>query len=85
MRTIEEELWVVYQMKVHGRPLSNKAVCTQSEWDAMERSRPGYHTLIATGFVTENAAEIAARGTSGDPVRREHRMKPSSGDDISEV
>jgi hypothetical protein len=75
MRINEVEFWVVYQMMVHGRPTINKAVCTQTEWVVMERYRPGYFTLIQSGFPTENAAEIAARGTSGDLIRRESKPR----------
>lgn len=81
MRHVEAELWVVYQMTIHGRPTDSKAICTQSEWEEMERSRPGYHTLIQTGFPTENAAEITARGTSGDTVRRESKPRQPIADE----
>jgi hypothetical protein len=46
------------------------AVCEQSEWDEMERARPGYHTLIRAGITNEGEAERLARGTSGDPKGR---------------
>lgn len=57
--------WVVYQMTLHGANPRN-AVCEQSEWDAMELARPGYHTLIQSGIATESEAELLARGTSGN-------------------
>ena len=54
--------WVVYQMTIHNKPAGMKAVCEQSEWDAMELARPGYHTLIRAGITTEGEAERVARG-----------------------
>ena len=39
------------------------AVCEQSEWEAMERDRPGLHTLIRSGIASEGEAERLARST----------------------
>jgi hypothetical protein len=49
------------------------AVCEQSEWDAMELARPGYHTLVKAHIANEAEAEKLARGTSGDPQPRAPR------------
>ncbi len=65
--------WVVYRMTVSGKIPGANAVCEQSEWDVMERERPGYHVLIRTGIATEEEAEKLARGTSGDTVPRSKR------------
>jgi hypothetical protein len=61
--------WVVYQMTIHRKPSVN-AVCEQDEWDAMERERPGYHTLVRAGITNEPEAERLARGTSGNQLTR---------------
>jgi hypothetical protein len=66
----EAESWVVYVKTVHGKRLLANAVCSRAEWDEMERSRPGYHLLVRDGFRSENEAELVARGTAGDSVRR---------------
>jgi hypothetical protein len=63
------ESWVVYLMNIHGKPSSMNAVCPQSEWDAMELARPGYHTLVRGSIRSEAEAEKLARGTSGDSRR----------------
>lgn len=58
------ETWVVYLMtgkKTNGR----KAVCEKTEWDALERAKPGLHYLIQEGIATETEAELLARGESG--------------------
>jgi hypothetical protein len=71
MRIIEEPAsWVVYQMTLHGKSLAMNAVCEQDDWDEMEASRPGYHTLIRSGIANEGEAEKLARGTSGDAKGR---------------
>jgi hypothetical protein len=36
-------------------------VCEQSEWDALELSQPGRHTLIKKGITNEGEAEQFAR------------------------
>jgi len=70
MRKTEVVTWVVYRMTIHGKQDRPHAVCEQSEWDAMELSRPGYHTLIQAGITDEVVAERLARGTSGDHPRQ---------------
>ena len=75
-KTGESVLWVVYKMTLYKNPQGMNAVCEQSEWDAMELARPGYHTLIRAGITSEAEAEMLARGTSGDALGR--RTKGSS-------
>jgi hypothetical protein len=54
-------------------------VCEQAEWDILDASRPGYHTLLHSGVPTEQQAEKLARGTAGDPVpRKDQRATASS-------
>jgi hypothetical protein len=66
MKTTEKSLlWVVYRMTIHGKPGGASAVCEQVEWEAMERDRPGYHTLVRAGIANEGEAERLARSDSG--------------------
>lgn len=64
--------WVVYLMTIRNHE-GMKAVCEQSEWEAMEQARPGYHQFIQGGFASEAEAEILARGESGAPKPRSIR------------
>jgi hypothetical protein len=59
--TEEAPSWVVYRMTLHGTMGGRNAVCLQSEWEAMERERPGYHILIQADIASEGAAEQLAR------------------------
>ena len=53
--------WVVYLMSLTNKePV--RAVCEQTEWDAMELRRPGVNKLVEAGFSSEGAAEKVARG-----------------------
>jgi hypothetical protein len=61
--------WVVYVMTVPKQEVGTNAVCEQSEWDEMERCRPGYHRLVRAGITSEAEAEKLARGTSGDSLK----------------
>jgi len=56
--------WVVYLMTLHGKHPGVNAVCEQSEWDALELARPGYHTLVRAGIASEGEAERIARQPS---------------------
>jgi hypothetical protein len=68
------ETWVVYLMtgkKTNGM----KAVCEKTEWDAMEKAKPGQHQLIQGGIASETEAELLARGVSGDSKPRKSRLR----------
>lgn len=70
--------WVVYRMTMPKSTVGGNVVCEQHEWDALEASRPGYHTLLHTGLKTEQEAEKLARGTAGDTYgRRVTKSKPA--------
>ncbi len=70
MRQLERTSWVVYTMPIKGNPEGMRAVCERKEWDAMERDRPGYYTIIRTDITNEGEAEKLARGKSGDTPPR---------------
>jgi hypothetical protein len=53
--------WVVYWTSLHGKPTGMTCVCEQTEWDALELSQPGRHTLIRKGITNEGEAEQFAR------------------------
>jgi hypothetical protein len=71
--------WVVYLMSAKNHPEGMRAVCEQSEWDAMQQDRSCQRTLIRAGITNEGEAERLARGTSGDPVRRGVGYLPPAG------
>ena len=73
MRHIAVELWVVYNRPMKGCPDGIRAICEQSEWQAMELAKPGYYTLIQAGIVNEGEAERLARGTYGEKPRKNSR------------
>jgi hypothetical protein len=66
--------WVVYLMTIKKQD-GMKAVCEQTEWDAMEMKRPGYHQFIQGGFTNEAEAELVARGESGATKPRASRLR----------
>jgi|ERR1051325_8353028 hypothetical protein len=68
------ETWVVYLMTIRKHP-GMKAVCEQTEWDAMELARPGYHHFIQGGFTSEVEAELIARGESGASKPRAWKLR----------
>jgi hypothetical protein len=66
--------WVIYLMTIRKHD-GMKAVCEQSEWDAMELARPGYHKFIQGGFTSETEAELLARGESGASKPRASKLR----------
>jgi hypothetical protein len=67
MSKTEEPLsWVVYRMTMRGKTTGMGAVCDQGEWEAMERTQPGYHTLVRAGITNEGEAERLARSVPVD-------------------
>jgi hypothetical protein len=61
--------WVVYLRSVK-RTNGIRAVCEQSEWDAMELAKPGLHQLIREGIGSEVEAERLARSEPTEVVKR---------------
>ena len=75
--TEKPELWVVYRMTLHGKPSQRGAVCGQDEWEAMERVKPGYHTLVRAGIANEGEAERIARSILvDDTVSKPAKVSP---------
>lgn len=66
--------WVVYLMTIRKQD-GIKAVCDQTEWEAMELARPGYHHFIQGGFTSEAEAELLARGESGASKPRASKLR----------
>jgi hypothetical protein len=65
--------WVIYRMTVKGKPNGLSAVCDQGEWEAMERTQPGYHKLVRAGITNEGEAERLARaGPPDEPTTTEN-------------
>jgi hypothetical protein len=67
-KTQQAVLWVVYETHIHGRTHAAKAVCEQSEWEAIELANRGQHILVRSGITSEAEAERLARGTPGGRV-----------------
>lgn len=66
----------VYLMEIKGGE-SRRAICLQTEWEEMERLRPGHQCLIRADIGTEAEAELLARGSSAEPPERKKKEKPS--------
>jgi hypothetical protein len=62
-------------MTLHGNAVAGNVVCEQREWEALERARPGFHTLLHSGIKTEQEAEKLARGTAGETPPRGSKKK----------
>ncbi len=67
MRAETPTTWVVYEMSLFRKAVGCNAVCEQTEWDAMELARPGYHTLVQAGIASEGEAEKVARAARPTP------------------
>lgn len=72
------ESWVVYLMTIYKQPDGVRAVCEQSEWDAMELARPGHHHLIRGNIATEVEAEIFARRDAPAKIVSASGSKPGN-------
>jgi hypothetical protein len=66
MRRSEVEAWVVYLRPLKAGQDPVRAICSQAEWEAMDRANPGHLTLLHGNLPNEGAAERLARGTAGE-------------------
>jgi hypothetical protein len=78
MRNMKAVAWVVYSFPLKGSPDGMRAVCEQGEWAAIERSKPGFYTLIQAGITHEGEAERLARGNSGAARPRNSKVGMTS-------
>ncbi len=69
--------WAVY-LRTLPKKKSMTAVCEQSEWNAMELERPGYHQLIQGDIASETEAEKLARGNQNAGIPNQ-TPSPSGG------
>lgn len=53
--------WAVYSITMPKTSAVLRAVCRQSEWDAMERDQPGRQLLVRGWIESEAEAERLAR------------------------
>jgi hypothetical protein len=70
--------WVVYSIPMKDSPAGVRAVCQHGEWEAMDRARPGFFTLVQGGIANEGEAEQLARGTAGEAKPRTGKTVPLS-------
>lgn len=75
-------MWVVYSIPGKNGAEPMRAVCELHEWEAMNRAKPGFYTLIQSGIVNEGEAERQARGSSGEvrPRTRKHAVDGRPGE-----
>src|SRR3954465_4510939 len=57
--------WAVYEVNTPGKQ-GPRAVCTQAEWEQMERGDPGSYRLVKGGITNEGEAERLARAPSDE-------------------
>jgi len=53
--------WVIYQLIVKGEVTGPDAICRQTEWDEMERLRPGEQWLVQGEIASEGQAKRQIR------------------------
>jgi hypothetical protein len=76
MRIAEPTEWVVYRAAVIGKLGGHNATCSQQEWETMERSQAGMHTLIREKIPSESQAEQLARSLQTLPPAPKPARKP---------
>jgi hypothetical protein len=70
--------WAVYLTPMMGSQDPLRAICSQAEWEAMDRERPGFYTLVQGHIPNEGQAERLARGTSGEKPPRGAKVPAAS-------
>jgi hypothetical protein len=80
MRSIDlPGTWVVYTVPVRGSDAGLAALCSQREWDEMDRAQPGRFTLIRAGITNEGEAEQLARNSKPVPPAPPHSTSEAPG------
>jgi hypothetical protein len=61
MRLQEPTAWVVYRLPLNKLGVEMNAMCSQDEWEALEREHPGQHVLVRGRIASETEAEKLVR------------------------
>jgi len=77
MRIAEPTEWVVYRAAMIGKLGGHNAICSQQEWEALERTHTGIHTLIREKIPSESQAEQLARSLQTLPPVPKAPRKPT--------
>jgi hypothetical protein len=72
------EGWAVYWMPMKPGQDPVRAICSQAEWEAMDRAKPGFYTLIEGNLTNEGQAERLARGNAGATPPRAAKVPAAS-------
>jgi hypothetical protein len=64
-KLVPDGSWVIYQLIDNGEVTGPDAICRQTEWDEMERLRPGAQWLVQGGIASEGQAKRQARSAPG--------------------
>lgn len=61
MRLKEPTAWVVYRLPSNKQGIEMNAICSQDEWDLLEREHPGENHLVRGQISSETEAERLVR------------------------
>ncbi len=61
MRPEHPDVWVVYRIAPTKHAAERTIICTQVEWDVMQREHPGHNTLVRDQIIGEPEAERLVR------------------------
>lgn len=67
MRTRQSEVWVVYKTSATKNLIAQNVICTQEEWEALDRANPGHLTLVRDKIGSETEAERLVRSLLPPP------------------
>jgi hypothetical protein len=75
MRQREPTEWVVFRLPADSRGVAMNAICSQDEWDLMERTQPGQNKIVRGNIASETEAERLVRSliTPEDPKSKRKR------------
>lgn len=75
MRIKEPTAWVVYSLPANREGVAMNAMCSQDEWDTMERDRPGEHVLVRGQIASETEAERLVRSLLTPDLSKSKRKR----------
>lgn len=75
MRIKEPTAWVVYQMPTNTSGVAMNAICTQDEWEQMEREQPGELQLVREHINSETEAERLVRSLLTPDLSKSKRKR----------
>ncbi len=75
MRLKEPTVWAVYQLPTNKQGVQMNVICSQDEWEVLDREHPGINVLVRDQIPSETEAERLVRSLTVPDLSKSSRKR----------